>query len=35
MHPDGNAALYRYAAGETKTGDIDPSLSESAFQPRD
>lgn len=25
------AALYRYAAGETKSGDIDPSLLKSAF----
>jgi hypothetical protein len=28
------AALYRYAAGETKTGDIDPSLLQNAFRPR-
>jgi hypothetical protein len=27
-----SAALYRYAAGETRTGDIDPSLLESAFR---
>jgi Family of unknown function (DUF6159) len=30
-----SAALYRYAAGETKTGDIDPALLESAFRARD
>ena len=30
-----SAALYRYAAGETKTGDIDPGLLESAFRARD
>ena len=29
-----SAALYRYAAGETKTGDIDPALLESAFRAR-
>jgi hypothetical protein len=29
-----SAALYRYASGETKTGDIDPSLLESAFRAR-
>ena len=28
------AALYRYASGETKSGDIDPALLESAFRPR-
>jgi Family of unknown function (DUF6159) len=27
-----SAALYRYAAGETRTGDIDPSLLEHAFR---
>jgi len=30
-----SAALYRYASGETRTGDIDPSLLESAFRARD
>jgi hypothetical protein len=30
-----SAALYRYAAGETKTGDIDPALLDSAFRARD
>jgi hypothetical protein len=30
-----SAALYRYAAGETKTGDIDPALLETAFRARD
>jgi Family of unknown function (DUF6159) len=30
-----SAALYRYAAGETKTGDIDPALLQSAFRARD
>jgi hypothetical protein len=30
-----SAALYRYASGETKTGDIDPALMESAFRARD
>ena len=29
-----SAALYRYAAGETKTGDIDPALLQSAFRAR-
>jgi len=29
-----SAALYRYALGETKTGDIDPSLLENAFRAR-
>jgi hypothetical protein len=29
-----SAALYRYASGEAKTGDIDPSLLESAFRAR-
>jgi Family of unknown function (DUF6159) len=29
-----SAALYRYASGETKTGDIDPSLLENAFRAR-
>jgi hypothetical protein len=28
------AALYRYASGETKTGDIDPALLRSAFRAR-
>jgi hypothetical protein len=30
-----SAALYRYAAGETRTGDIDPALLASAFRARD
>ena len=30
-----SAALYRYAAGDTRTGDIDPALLESAFRARD
>jgi hypothetical protein len=30
-----SAALYRYAAGETRTGDIDPALLESAFRAPD
>jgi hypothetical protein len=29
-----SAALYRYASGETRTGDIDPALLESAFRAR-
>jgi hypothetical protein len=29
-----SAALYRYASGEAKTGDIDPSLLENAFRAR-
>jgi hypothetical protein len=29
-----SAALYRYSAGETKTGDIDPALLQSAFRAR-
>jgi hypothetical protein len=30
-----SASLYRYAAGESRTGDIDPALLQAAFRTRD